>query len=119
MLTKEDQKTVLFLVITGLVGGGILVVKNELVPKEQLVPHIEKQTTYRKTQKFPLDINSASEEELIRVKGIGPKIAKRIVDYRKEANGFSSLEELKNVKGIGEKTYEKLKKYFQICGQKK
>jgi len=52
---------------------------------------------------FALDINTASAEEFVEVKGIGEKKAERIIAYRDEHGNFSSIDELKNVKGIGEK----------------
>lgn len=55
-----------------------------------------------------LSINRASEEELKQLPGIGPAMAKRIVEYRTKEGGFSTLEELKQVKGIGDKLFQKL-----------
>jgi len=52
---------------------------------------------------FALDINTASAEEFVKVKGIGEKKAERIISYRKEHGNFKNVDELKNVKGIGEK----------------
>ncbi len=52
---------------------------------------------------FALDINTASAEEFVKIKGIGVKKAERIISYREEHGKFNSVEELKNVKGIGEK----------------
>jgi competence protein ComEA len=52
---------------------------------------------------FALDINTASAEEFVKVKGIGAKKAERIISYRTEHGKFNSIDELKNVKGIGEK----------------
>ncbi len=52
---------------------------------------------------FALDINTATKEELIKVKGIGAKKAERIIAYRDEHGKFNSIDELKNVKGIGSK----------------
>lgn len=45
-------------------------------------------------EKFPIEINKANYEELIRIPGIGPKSAKRIIKYRKQ-NKFRTIEELK------------------------
>ena len=56
-----------------------------------------------------ININTASKEELTELTGVGPKIAERIIEYRKTHGGFSSKEEIMNVKGIGEKIFEKFK----------
>ncbi len=56
----------------------------------------------------PLDLNTATLEDLDALPGIGPVLAQRILDYREEHGGFRSKEEIINVTGIGEKTYEKL-----------
>ncbi len=52
-----------------------------------------------------ININKASIEELVQLKGVGEKIAEAIVKYR-EANGpFKAPEDLMNVSGIGEKIF--------------
>ena len=60
-----------------------------------------------------ININTANEQELESLKGIGPATAKNIIRYREEYGGFSSIEEIKNVKRIGEKIFEKIK--ADIC----
>ena len=60
----------------------------------------------------PLPLNRVSEQDLDRLPGIGPVTASRIIEYRQNRGGFSSLEELKQVNGIKEKTFEKIKGYF-------
>jgi len=61
-----------------------------------------------------LDINKATFEELESLPGIGPKIAKEIVEYRERFGPFKSLEDLLKVKGIGPKRLEILKKYLKV-----
>jgi competence protein ComEA len=58
---------------------------------------------------FALDINSATAEEFVKIKGIGKKKAERIIAYREEHGKFSSVDELQNVKGIGKKIVEFIK----------
>lgn len=61
-----------------------------------------------------VNINTANVEELRKLKGIGPAMAQRIIDYR-EANGaFQSPEDLQQVKGIGKAKYAKLKDQIAI-----
>lgn len=55
-----------------------------------------------------ININTADAAELDRLPGIGPALAERIIQYRKEHGPFSMPEELKEVPGIGDKTYEKM-----------
>jgi comEA protein len=61
-----------------------------------------------------ININSASEEQLRELPGVGPVTAAKILKYR-EANGnFSKVDELLQVKGIGAATLEKMKPYISI-----
>ena len=56
-----------------------------------------------------ININTATEEELDTLPGIGPSTATKILDYRKEKGKFKTIEEIKEVSGIGENKYEKIK----------
>ncbi len=56
----------------------------------------------------PVDVNRAGEEELQRLPGIGPTLARRIVEARRVAP-FRSVDDLRRVRGIGVKTLEKLR----------
>ncbi len=61
-----------------------------------------------------IDINTASAAELEALPGIGPKLAREIVAYRKEHGRFRARRDLMQVKGIGEKTYEKLEDFIRV-----
>ncbi len=53
-----------------------------------------------------ININTATVEQLVKLKKVGKKSAQRIVEYR-EANGpFAKAEDITKVKGVGSKTYE-------------
>lgn len=56
-----------------------------------------------------VNINTASAEELMSLKGIGEVKAAAIVEYRRENGKFRSISEVMNVKGIGLKIFENIK----------
>ncbi len=56
-----------------------------------------------------VDINTADETQLDALPGIGPALARRIVEYRASHGRFSSVDQLLEVSGIGEKTLAKLR----------
>lgn len=65
------------------------------------------------TRPGPINLNTATREELMSLSGIGEVKADAILAYRAENGAFQSVEQLLEVSGIGEKTLEKLRS--QIC----
>lgn len=65
---------------------------------------------------FPININTATEEEFRALPGIGEVLAQRILTYRAENGSFSSVEGLLNVEGIGEKRLEDILELITIGG---
>ncbi|NPA66220.1 MAG: helix-hairpin-helix domain-containing protein [Epsilonproteobacteria bacterium] len=66
-----------------------------------------------------VDINTATFDELVSLKGIGKKKAKRILKYRKKHKCFKDFKEFKKVKGINKKTIKKNKKDLILSECKK
>lgn len=56
-----------------------------------------------------VNINTASQSELETIKGVGPKTAQAIMDYRAKNGAFSRIEDIMNVKGIGEKKFDSMR----------
>ncbi|MBR2207370.1 MAG: helix-hairpin-helix domain-containing protein [Synergistaceae bacterium] len=71
-------------------------------------------TVAPKTDNGQININSASAKELERLNGVGPAIAKRIIEYRNKNGNFSSPEDLLKVKGIGKAKLEKMRSQVLI-----
>jgi comEA protein len=62
---------------------------------------------------LPININTASEKELDALPGIGPAIARRIVEHR-SSQPFTKIEDIMLVKGIGKKKFAKLKELITV-----
>lgn len=61
-----------------------------------------------------IDLNTASASELERLPGIGPVTARKIVEYRQAHGGFSSIDELMAVKGIGPKKLAEVRPFLRL-----
>jgi competence protein ComEA len=75
-------------------------------------------STSKATTTSPVNINTATADQLDSLPGIGAKMATRIIDYRQKNGGFKKLEDLMNVQGIGEKNFLKLKPYITLTPPK-
>lgn len=80
-------------------------------------PYTEPETTAPPAVIFPIDLNTATREELMALPGIGEVFAQRILTYREKNGPFTSLDELGNVPGIGPARLEELKDYLITGGQ--
>ncbi len=61
-----------------------------------------------------VNINTADEKELCKVKGIGPSTARKIIEYRSNSGSFSKIEDIMKVKGIGKGKFGKIKDQIVI-----
>ena len=86
--------------------------KTENTAKTESTPSMQIQDT--NTKQNVININTATQEELDTLPGIGPATAAKIIAYRKEKGKFNNKEEIKEVSGIGEAKYEKMKEYISI-----
>lgn len=61
-----------------------------------------------------ININTATEEQLVSLPGIGPAYAKRIVEWRVENGLFTEKEQLMEIRGIGERRLEQLIPFIEL-----
>lgn len=73
-------------------------------------------TELRRTEKP--ELNNASVEDLVKVRGIGNLTAERIVAYRKRLGGFYDIRQLTEVEGVNEKNFELFSKEILIDNSK-
>ncbi len=127
--SKLVEKIGIVILSLVILGAGVLLLKEEEAPVT-FVPSTEnnkevvsgakeaKQAEAVKASstapKGKISINSASTEDLDSLPGIGPVLAQRIVDYRKQNGSFKSLEEIMEVSGIGEAKFGKMKSLISL-----
>jgi len=68
----------------------------------------------KKPPAAPINLNTASSEELQQVPGIGPVTAEKILQMRKSYGAFKSVDDLSAIRGIGPKRLEKMRKYLTV-----
>ena len=61
-----------------------------------------------------IDINSASQQELMKLDGIGEVLAARIIDYRQQCGDFRNIEELLLVEGIGQEKLNSISSFVYV-----
>lgn len=103
-LTKEERRTILFLLGAALLGLGISQAAKVYAPVKSLLQPDEGMAR--------IDINQASLQDFLSARAVPKKLAQKILEYRSRCGRIHSLEELKEIKGIGEKRSEKLKELF-------
>lgn len=72
-----------------------------------------------KAEGVRVNINTAGVDQLMQLPRIGPKIAKRIVDFRTKHGKFKRPHDLMKVKGIGEKTFKRFANQIVVGKTKK
>ena len=105
-LTKQERQVIFFLISIAFIGLSINILMKICQPSKSLA--------YFNERIGKVDLNSADKDLLVRVPGVGEKLALRILEYRESQSGFSSLEELMAVKGLTKLRYEKIKNYLTL-----
>ena len=71
----------------------------------------------RKQVTGKLNLNTASEEQLMLLPAVGPSKAERVVAWRKKNGGFKRVADLRRVKGFGYRTLKRLEPFLDIAGE--
>jgi competence protein ComEA len=87
--------------------------KRTTKPKGTFKPKVTAHPKQTQNPDFKININKAMTEELMKLSGIGESKAKAIIAYR-DAHHFQTLDELMKVKGIGPKIFEKIKAQLEL-----
>jgi len=88
------------------------------IPATVLAQGDAKPAKTQDTASAPVNLNTATLDQLQKLPGIGPATAKRILEYRQKNGSFKKVEELMNVRGIGEKTFLRMKPQLTVAAAK-
>lgn len=113
---KPTKTEFVLLLLAVLFAGAMLLLRGSGASESGWQVKPERNTKIEQELK-PVNINTATEEELIAVEGIGPALARRIIAYREENGPFRTIEELDNVKGIGPSLIENIR--YLVCTEDK
>ncbi len=116
-LTKKEKYILMFLAISAIIGISYAYYKEYYPPiriaskKERFKPKFfeRKDLDLMLQKEKTVNINTASLEDLMRLKGVGGVLANRIIEYRNDNGPFKDKEEIKNVTGLGDSKFNEIK----------
>lgn len=110
----KPQITVSALVVFVLLGGAFYSARlSEGAPEVVYSASLE-EVAEESGEPLRIDLNTADEEELQDLPGVGPATAEDIASYRRTNGRFGSVEELEEVDGIGPKTLEEIEPLAEV-----
>lgn len=104
-LTRQEKSVLLFISAVALFG---ILINHQAKINPQFRQFLDSSQENTQNPK-KVNLNSAGLEDLEKLTGIGPTIAQRILEHRKDSGGFKTIEDIKKVKGIGSRKYEIIK----------
>ena len=106
----RQEKTVLLMVTAVLLTGSVLQFVFKCHPTwGELLSLSDSSALYQK-----INVNTATEGQLIDIPYIGAYTAQKIVEYRQEHGGIHDLGELKNIQGIREKNFKRFVVFLKV-----
>ncbi|MBL7071644.1 MAG: helix-hairpin-helix domain-containing protein [Candidatus Omnitrophica bacterium] len=115
-LTKQEKYIVIFLIAGAVCGASYSYYKKSHPPIDisfkkvlQQDASLQRELDLLLEEAKSININQASFEEMMMLNGVGPALAHRIIEYRRQNGPFRSKEDILNIPGIGPKKFEAVK----------
>jgi len=113
MFTRQERYIILFLIIGAVCGLGYSYYKKFNPPidisfrkRVSQDASLQKELDRLLQEEKSVNVNEADFEELMKLNGIGPALAHRIIEYRRQNGPFRDKEDMLDVSGIGPKKLE-------------
>jgi len=107
-LTRQEKNVLLAVAFCAIIGIGISFISKASGSYGKIEPALNLKESPK------VNLNTAAQEQLVAVKGIGKKTAEKIIEYRQKHGKFYSLEELKKVSGIADKKFKVIEQSLTI-----
>ncbi len=116
--TKEDLKKIYSLSDIDFlrISSFVQIADNQAITKGYF-PNLANSEVIKKTgitEQVPIDINQATLDDLMHLRGIGRTFALRILEHRERMGGFTSLNQLKEVYGLPDSTLQSITPYLRL-----
>ena len=119
-LAHQQEKYVIVFLIVGAICGLSYSYYKKFNPPINIWPRPAAEKSARHSEELDnlireektVNINEASAKELMRLKGVGPVLAHRIIEYRTTQGLFKDTSELKKISGVGPKKFDAIKDYI-------
>jgi competence ComEA-like helix-hairpin-helix protein len=109
ILVKADRRALFCLVLAALLAGAGSSLAFQVGSAAVFQPRFTTANPSAPAGPMIVDLNRAGRDELVGLPGIGPVLARRIIDYRRLNGPFTTREDLRRVKGIGPKIFSRIK----------
>lgn len=108
----QEKRVLIALSAFAVLGLAVLGYRNYFARPKLKVVSMDYESAVK--EKRLVNINTADVNKIETLPGVGPKLAKDIVDYRAAHGPFLFEEDLTKVRGIGPKKYEEVKEYILL-----
>ena len=94
----------------------IQIADNHTVTNYNSITNVQNDLKKNETIKIPsiIDVNKATSEEWLQLRGIGATFAARIIEQREKLGGFASLDQLKEIHGLPDSTFRNITPYLKF-----
>src|SRR5277367_5063349 len=104
-LTPQERRFITIILIVFIMGAAVqLLLRRDIAPVRWA----------KSVRNFKININTAREDQLQMLPGIGATLAGRILDYRRENGPFKALEDIEDVDGLTEKRFGRIKELIEL-----
>jgi competence ComEA-like helix-hairpin-helix protein len=104
-LTPQERKFIVIIMIVFIMGAAVqLTLRRDIAPVRWA----------KQARHFMININTARDDQLQMLPGIGAALAQRIVNYRKDNGSFKTLEDLEDVDGLTDKRFGRIKELIEL-----